>query len=96
MLLFSGKGGSKISDLQYESGAKINVTKEIVGDNTIVRISGNEDEIRKAKQMIQDLTVDRTPRPKVVTMTASEWEEKKEPLPLIDWAALAEESVSFY
>ncbi|KAK4884801.1 hypothetical protein RN001_001072 [Aquatica leii] len=57
-----GKGGSKISDLQYESGAKIVVTKETVGDNTIVKIGGSEDEINKAKEMIEQLTIDRPPR----------------------------------
>lgn len=57
-----GKGGSKISDLQFESGAKINVTKETEGDETFIKISGTEEEKIKAKELIIDLTVERKPR----------------------------------
>ena len=57
-----GKGGSKISDLQFESGAKINVTKETEGDETFIRISGTEEDKLKAKELIIDLTVERKPR----------------------------------
>ncbi|KAK4884800.1 hypothetical protein RN001_001071 [Aquatica leii] len=85
-----GKGGSKISDLQYESGAKIMVSKETVGDNTTVKINGSEDEINKAKELIEQLTIDRPPRQdrqffNQVPVVHNDLPE------VIDWKALSEE-----
>ncbi|XP_044746530.1 probable ATP-dependent RNA helicase DDX43 [Coccinella septempunctata] len=53
-----GRGGSKIRDIQSESGARVNVTKDTDGDQTLVRISGNKGEIDKAVDLIESLTKD--------------------------------------
>ncbi|KAF5294042.1 hypothetical protein FQR65_LT10945 [Abscondita terminalis] len=87
-----GKGGSKISDLQYESGAKITVTKEITGDNTVVKISGLETEISKAREMIEQLTIERPPRQEKNFFTSAPAPAPASfEIPDIDWKALAEE-----
>lgn len=54
-----GRGGSKISDLQFESGAKINVTKDTDGDQTIIKLAGANDAVAKAEELIRDLTIER-------------------------------------
>lgn len=54
-----GRGGSKINDLQFESGAKINVTKDTEGDETMVKLSGDENAVAKAESMIRELTIER-------------------------------------
>lgn len=54
-----GRGGSKINELQSESGARINVTKDVDGDQTVIRLSGSSDAVAKAEDLIRDLTVDR-------------------------------------
>lgn len=54
-----GRGGSKISDLQFESGAKINVTKDTDGDQTIIKLAGANDAVSKAEELIRDLTIER-------------------------------------
>lgn len=53
-----GRGGSKIKEIQSDSGARVNVTKDTDGDNTIVRISGTDSQISKAKDLIESLTKD--------------------------------------
>jgi len=50
-----GRGGSKIKDLQDESGAKIQVSREEDGSGQkSVEISGTEDQIATAKQLIDE------------------------------------------
>lgn len=92
-----GKGGSKISDLQYESGCKINVTKEQDGDETVVILMGDEQSRQKAKELINDLTVDRQPRSgftiaesQIESSTAASASTEPE---FIDWQKLSEECV---
>lgn len=97
MNLYKGKGGSKISDLQFESGAVIKITKEVEGDETKVRIIGGEEEIKKAEELIMELTVERTqfdrPRyefkpadtPATTTMSST--------LANFDWKTLSESCV---
>ena len=50
-----GKGGSKIRELQDDSGARINVSKE-EDENGMknVEITGSDDQVQHAKQMIED------------------------------------------
>lgn len=54
-----GRGGSTINGLQSESGARINVTKDTDGDETVIRLSGSDDAVARAEELIRDLTVDR-------------------------------------
>lgn len=51
-----GRGGSKIKEIQTESGARVNVTKDTDGDQTIVKISGKKEDIKKAKDLIELIT----------------------------------------
>ncbi|KAJ8676693.1 hypothetical protein QAD02_012480 [Eretmocerus hayati] len=56
-----GKGGSKIRELQEQSGARININKDCTsGDNTLVVISGPQDAQQRAKDMIDSLLSDNT------------------------------------
>lgn len=55
-----GKGGAKIQDLQFESGAVIKVTKETEGEETRVRLIGDDEQIKKAEELIKDLTIEKT------------------------------------
>ncbi|XP_076260072.1 putative ATP-dependent RNA helicase DDX43 [Rhynchophorus ferrugineus] len=54
-----GRGGSKISDLQYESGANIHVTKDTNEDKTLLKIFGSVESIRKATQLINEIAQER-------------------------------------
>ncbi|XP_063921665.1 probable ATP-dependent RNA helicase DDX43 [Zophobas morio] len=54
-----GRGGSKISDLQFESGARINVTKDVEGDETLIRLIGDDEAVSKAESLIRELTIER-------------------------------------
>ncbi|RZC37020.1 DEAD, KH 1, Helicase C, and/or SNF2 N domain containing protein [Asbolus verrucosus] len=56
-----GRGGCKINDLQFESGARINVTKETDGEQTVVKLIGDSDAMAKAESLIRDLTIEREP-----------------------------------
>ncbi|XP_053395068.1 probable ATP-dependent RNA helicase DDX43 [Mercenaria mercenaria] len=53
-----GKGGSKIRELQDDSGAKIDVKRDNQGEMTTVELSGSADAISKATQLINDLVND--------------------------------------
>ncbi|CAH1101226.1 unnamed protein product [Psylliodes chrysocephalus] len=53
-----GRGGSKINELQSESGARIQVTKDIEGEDTLVKLFGDESCITKAKELITELTTE--------------------------------------
>lgn len=94
-----GRGGSKINDLQYESGCRINVTKEQDGDETLVVLTGDEVARQKAEGLISELTVDRGERPtlRVVDPSAEgatnggSFGGETE---VIDWQKLSEECVS--
>ena len=51
-----GKGGCKIKELQDTTGARINVSREEDGnDMKIVTLTGSEDSVNKAKEMITEL-----------------------------------------
>lgn len=99
-MLYSGKGGSKINDLQFESGAKIIVTKEEENNETLVKLIGSDEEINKADELIKELTVERefgyNSQPPITFVHEETTEEGRPPLPIIDWKAAAEESVSLY
>ncbi|XP_018322876.1 probable ATP-dependent RNA helicase DDX43 [Agrilus planipennis] len=86
-----GRGGSKISDLQFNSGANIKVTKNTEGMNTMVEITGSEEAIKRATEMIEDLTKERPP-PATLTSESHDNSCKEMPPIQIDWKALAEES----
>ncbi|XP_076092171.1 putative ATP-dependent RNA helicase DDX53 isoform X2 [Mytilus galloprovincialis] len=54
-----GKGGSKIRELQDETGAKINISKDDDGSGQKeIQLEGSPDAIAKAKEMINELTQD--------------------------------------
>lgn len=55
-----GKGGSKIKDLQYETGARIKVGDN-QGSSTEVTLSGTNDAIAKAEALIRELTIEEAP-----------------------------------
>ncbi|KRT86558.1 K Homology domain containing protein [Oryctes borbonicus] len=95
-----GKGGSKINDLQFESGAKIIVTKDQEENETMVKLIGTDDEVTKAEGLIRELTVERdyssqnqAPHNFVYEELA---EDGRPPIPVIDWKAAAEASVSLF
>ena len=54
-----GRKGIKIRELQDDSGAKIDITDEVNGDETMVRISGSEDQVAHAQDLISQLLQDR-------------------------------------
>ncbi|KAF9808410.1 hypothetical protein SFRURICE_008463 [Spodoptera frugiperda] len=58
-----GKGGTKIKDLQYESDARIKVG-DSNGNETDVTLTGTDDAISKAQQMIEKLVEDFKPHEK--------------------------------
>lgn len=94
-----GRGGSKINDLQFESGCRINVTKEQDGDETLVVLTGDEAARQKAEGLINELTVDRGERPtlRVVDPSAEGATDGGSfggEAEVIDWQKLSEECVS--
>jgi len=50
-----GRGGSKIKELQEDSGCRINISKERNGDMTTIELKGNSEAQNIARQMIEDL-----------------------------------------
>jgi len=54
-----GRKGAKIRELQDRSRAKIDVTDEVDGDDTVVRISGSVEQVDHAKSLISRLIQDR-------------------------------------
>jgi len=54
-----GRKGAKIRELQERSRAKIDVTDEVDGDDTVVRISGSAEQVANAKSLISRLLQDR-------------------------------------
>merc|ERR1711988_815910 len=50
-----GRGGSRIRQLQDDSGCRINIRKDEMGDETTVELSGSEDSQYHAKQMIEEI-----------------------------------------
>ncbi|CAG0881396.1 unnamed protein product [Cyprideis torosa] len=51
-----GKGGSRISEIKYESGANINVARESTGNGeTQITVRGSDTARNHAKQMIMDI-----------------------------------------
>lgn len=57
-----GRGGSQIAELQTKSSAKIQVTKETDGQDTNIKIFGDDSTIQHAKDLINELTEDRQRR----------------------------------
>lgn len=96
LIFFSclGRGGAKIRDLQFYSGALINVTKEIDGEDTKVKIVGADEEIKAAKRLIEPFTEEPKPRKENIQVMKLE-----EPPPMsdgIDWEKSGEEYVSIH
>jgi len=54
-----GRKGAKIRELQDRSRAKIDVTDEVDGDDTLIRISGSADQVDHAKSLISRLIQNR-------------------------------------
>ncbi|KAH1014464.1 hypothetical protein HUJ05_012325 [Dendroctonus ponderosae] len=80
-----GRGGSQITDLQTRSSSRIKVTKDTEGDETFIKIFGDDSAIQKAKELIDELTVDKAPRapptpvyetPKEPAQSVQEWDSK--------------------
>lgn len=94
ILYILGKGGSKIRDLQFFSGALINVTKEVEGDDTKIKIVGADNEIEAAKRLIEPFTEEL--KPKRENVRVMKLEEPPPPIPLdsIDWEKAGKECVS--
>ncbi|ERL92627.1 hypothetical protein D910_09940 [Dendroctonus ponderosae] len=83
--IFLGRGGSQITDLQTRSSSRIKVTKDTEGDETFIKIFGDDSAIQKAKELIDELTVDKAPRapptpvyetPKEPAQSVQEWDSK--------------------
>lgn len=91
--MFIGKGGSKISDLQFESGAVIKVTKDTEGDDTKIIIIGGKEETKKAEELIMDLTVERSqfsrPSYEFNAVSAPEKEKISDDIASFDWRSLS-------
>ena len=51
----SGKGGSRIQEIQEESGAHINIDKDSEGETTKVTLEGDDDACQKAKATIMSI-----------------------------------------
>lgn len=83
-----------------QSSARIRVTKDTEGDDTIVKIFGDDEQISKAKELIDALTEDRPRGPPVVATKvynepprpASNSEGQAEPY---NWFKYLKECVSF-
>ncbi|CAG9860507.1 unnamed protein product [Phyllotreta striolata] len=82
-----GRGGSKIAELQTESGARIQVTKDSDGNDTDVKIFGTDETIAKAKALIKDVTADTI---RFVEAKDLHKEPVKQPV-ITDWAAFLKE-----
>jgi len=54
-----GRRGAKIRELQDRSRAKIDVTDEVDGDDTLIRLSGSADQVDHAKSLISRLIQNR-------------------------------------
>lgn len=89
--IYIGRGGSKIAELQTESNARIQVTKDTVDDDTIVKIFGDTESVLKAKDLILDLAKDNI---KFVSSEDASREVYKPKPAIIDWQTLLKESVS--
>jgi len=50
-----GRGGSRIRQLQDDSGCRINIRKDEMGDETTVELSGSDECQFHAKQMIEEI-----------------------------------------
>ncbi|KAJ8925636.1 hypothetical protein NQ315_009481 [Exocentrus adspersus] len=85
-----GRGGSKINELQTDSGARIQVTKETIGDDTIIKIFGNQDSINKAKSLINDLTTDSIQFVKA-SDNPPQTQPQEERKPIVDWKTFLKE-----
>lgn len=78
--------------MQSGSGAKIHVTKDVIGDDTMIKIFGNQDSIDKAKSLINSLTTDIVDVVKPCDNIQSQVQEQKK---VVDWKTLLKECVSF-
>lgn len=78
--------------MQSNSGAKIHVTKDVIGDDTVIKIFGNQDSIDKAKSLINSLTTDTIEVVKVSDNIQPQAQEQKK---VVDWKSLLKECVSY-
>lgn len=76
--------------MQFESGCKINVTKEQEGDETSIVLTGDEGARQKAEEMINELTVDKSYNNTKIVEHAPTYSSELE---IVDWKKLSEESV---
>ncbi|KAG8190964.1 hypothetical protein JTE90_010826 [Oedothorax gibbosus] len=53
-----GRGGSKIKELQNDSGARISIDRESFDGYTSVKLTGSAEACEKAKALIEELTAD--------------------------------------
>ena len=93
-----GKGGQTIKDLQYKSGAKINVSRDNNSYETDIELIGTNDQMDCAERLINDL-VGNTHNSYTTNSTANNsnrTEPKKESPPpeeeIFDWGAAIKES----
>ena len=49
-----GKGGCKINEIQDESGARVDISDDMEGDDKVVYLKGSSSAVAKAKQLIED------------------------------------------
>ncbi|KAL1514231.1 hypothetical protein ABEB36_003519 [Hypothenemus hampei] len=59
-----GRGGCQIQEIQLKSSARVQVTKEAEGDNTKIKIFGDNSTISRAKELINEI-VEEVPRQRV-------------------------------
>ncbi|KAJ8944165.1 hypothetical protein NQ314_009527 [Rhamnusium bicolor] len=85
-----GRGGSKINELQTESGARIQVTKDTDGDDTVVKIFGDQKAVAKAKALISEITTDTI---QVIEAKDIPHQEQRKPA-IVDWQSFLKECVS--
>ena len=55
LMYCSGKGGSRIQEIQEESGAQINIQKDAEGPTTAVTLEGDAGACAKAKATIESI-----------------------------------------
>ncbi|KAK9886642.1 hypothetical protein WA026_017563 [Henosepilachna vigintioctopunctata] len=84
-----GRGGSKISELQSESGARIIVTDDKDGDDTVLKLIGANENVIKARNMIEDIAKDPI---RFVNSSIEDYEKPKPVYEQIDWTARFAES----
>ncbi|XP_050301149.1 probable ATP-dependent RNA helicase DDX43 [Anthonomus grandis grandis] len=76
-----GRGGSQIEELQMRSSARINVTRDVEGDETIIKIHGDDQTIKRAKELIDEVIEERPKRAPVQEAPQMEIKSESKPEP---------------